>query len=495
MTGKDKILIIEDNEDDYIVISRLIKSDYNTIYDNSVGNTIDIAMEIKPSCILLDYHLGNQSGSVLLTKLKSNPVLASIPVIILTGEKNPEIIVNCMKHGAADYLGKGEFDKAEILSKINKAIVNASLHKKIIEQQKEINRNEYNLRALFNAMTDIVFEIDYNGYYLFIAPTSPKFTTLTANDVVGKRIHDIYSQKKADRFLGFVQNCIDYDTPKTIEYSQNIDGRNVWFEATGTPKTKNSILYIARDITERKLAQSKIKKRTKQLLERNIELDAFSHTVAHDLKNPISTMLSFSDFLLQEFDALESDEIIEYLKTIIDSGNKSLQIIHSLLLFANVSKANMPSQKLNMANIVAESTKRLATVISDCNATINIQHTWPSVQGYSPWVEEVWTNYLSNALKYSNEQPIIEMGCDIMPISNNNKQMARFWVRDNGGGISKEDQSSVFLQFERLDQVKIVGHGLGLSIVQRIIKKLGGEVGVESEIGAGSLFYFTLPIV
>jgi len=495
MTDKHKILIIEDNEDDYIVISRLIKSDYQTIYDNSEGDTISLVSKNQPSCILLDYHLGNESGCVLLTKLKNNPDLANIPVIILTGEKNPEIIVNCMKHGAADYLGKGEFDKSEILAKISKAIGNANLHKKIKEQQIELNRNEQNLRALFNAMQDVIFEIDYDGYYLFIAPTSPEFVSITDENVIGKRIHDLYSKKNADSFLKFVKDCIDSGISKTIEYSLVVDGAKVWFEGTGTPKTKNSILYIARNITKRKLAQSKMIKRSEQLLERNKELDAFSHTVAHDLKNPISTMLSFADYLYQEYDSLSSDETKEHLKTIIDSGNKSLQIIHSLLLFANVNKANIPSQKLNMANIIAESTKRLSTIIIQRKATIEIQEVWPSALGYSPWVEEVWTNYLSNALKYSNEQPIIEMGCDIMPISNNNKQMARFWVRDNGGGISKEDQSSVFLQFERLDQVKIVGHGLGLSIVQRIIKKLGGEVGVESEIGTGSLFYFTLPIV
>ena len=109
--------------------------------------------------------------------------------------------------------------------------------------------------------------------------------------------------------------------------------------------------------------------------------------------------------------------------------------------------------------------------------------------GHQPWVEEIWVNYLSNAIKYGGRPPKVELGA--MVLSNG---MVRYWVRDNGPGISPEDQKRLFVPFTKLKQVNTKGHGLGLSIVQRIAAKLGGQVGVESKVGAGSLFWFTLPI-
>ncbi|MBC7869758.1 MAG: sensor histidine kinase, partial [Chitinophagaceae bacterium] len=113
---------------------------------------------------------------------------------------------------------------------------------------------------------------------------------------------------------------------------------------------------------------------------------------------------------------------------------------------------------------------------------------WPLAAGYAPWVEEVWTNYLSNALKYGGKPPSIELGADEQPDG-----MVRFWVRDNGNGLTPEEQTRVFTPFTRLNQVKVEGHGLGLSVVQRIVDKLGGQVGLESSVGQGSIFSFTLP--
>jgi signal transduction histidine kinase len=97
-------------------------------------------------------------------------------------------------------------------------------------------------------------------------------------------------------------------------------------------------------------------------------------------------------------------------------------------------------------------------------------------------------NYLSNALKYGGKPPRVELGAD--PPADT---MVRFWVRDNGIGISAEERERLFTAFTRLDQARARGHGLGLSIVERIVARLGGAVSVESEVGKGSTFSFTLP--
>jgi len=114
--------------------------------------------------------------------------------------------------------------------------------------------------------------------------------------------------------------------------------------------------------------------------------------------------------------------------------------------------------------------------------------SWPVAIGYAPWAEEVWANYMSNGLKYGGRPPCLELGAT--PQSDG---MVQYWVKDNGRGLSSEQQAILFTEFIRLNEVRVEGHGLGLSIVHRIVAKLGGQVGVESNDGPGCKFYFTLP--
>ena len=184
-----------------------------------------------------------------------------------------------------------------------------------------------------------------------------------------------------------------------------------------------------------------------------------------------------------------------YVSIIIKSGEKAQQIINSLLLFASLRKSEINTEPLNMGTIFEESIKHFPLLIEKGKAHIKTPETWPGCFGYAPWVEEVWVNYLSNAIKYGGEPPSFEVGAEVINHEKNQQKMARFWLRDYGPGITPENQKLLFSSFERLGQVNTKGSGLGLSIVRRIVEKLGGTVGLESKPGEGSLFYFTLPTV
>jgi signal transduction histidine kinase len=142
---------------------------------------------------------------------------------------------------------------------------------------------------------------------------------------------------------------------------------------------------------------------------------------------------------------------------------------------------------LNMGLIVSESLLRLNYMLEEYNAEVEVAEDWPVALGHAQWIEEVWVNYISNGLKYGGEPPRLELGA-----TSTNNGMVRFWIRDNGSGISAEAQEKLFTRFTRLEETRAKGHGLGLSIVQHIMERLGGEVGLDSEIGQGSEFYFTL---
>lgn len=143
--------------------------------------------------------------------------------------------------------------------------------------------------------------------------------------------------------------------------------------------------------------------------------------------------------------------------------------------------------RLDMAEIIEQAIERLNSVIIDSQAELILPETWPVAWGYGPWVEEVWVNYLINGLKYGGQPPRLEFGA-----TPQTEGMVRFWLQDNGPGLSAADQAVLFTEFTRLNEVQIKGHGLGLSIVRRIMDKLGGQAGVESEPGQGSRFFFTL---
>lgn len=239
----------------------------------------------------------------------------------------------------------------------------------------------------------------------------------------------------------------------------------------------------------------------RELQSRNEDLDAFSHTVAHDIRSPVGQMVGVAE-MLAELDTELSPEVREKsLGMLMRAGEKLTNIIDELLLLAGLRHVDIQPVPLDMRAIVNEALARLQHVLEQAGAEVTIadSESWPAVFGYPAWVEEVWVNYISNACKYGrvdSQAPRIVLGAD--PIGFENAAgtgVVRFWTRDFGMGITPDDQPRLFTPFTRLDQVRARGHGLGLSIVRRIVEKLGGEVGVKSDgvPGHGSEFSFTLP--
>jgi signal transduction histidine kinase len=220
---------------------------------------------------------------------------------------------------------------------------------------------------------------------------------------------------------------------------------------------------------------------------RNEELDAFAHMVAHDLQSPLGLIKGYAHLLKTQ--ARLSEELEEYLNIIARNGQKMGTIIKELLVLASVHKAEVELKPLNMGRIVAEAQQRLSYMIEEYQAQISIPSAWPTALGHAPWVEEVWMNYLSNAIKYGGQPPRLQLGATAQ-----SDGQVRFWIRDNGKGLNPADQERLFKPFNKLNQLQLEGYGLGLSIVRYIIEKLGGRVGAESDgvNSKGSLFFFTL---
>jgi len=219
----------------------------------------------------------------------------------------------------------------------------------------------------------------------------------------------------------------------------------------------------------------------------NEELEAYAFTVAHDLKEPLAVMVLTAN-LITKIPDLTHDELRDYLQQIKSTAYQMNTTINTLLLFAKVSRAEAPIERVDMGWVVKNVRERLSHMIDEHQAQLDLPPSWPDAIGYAPWLEEVWANYISNALKHGGRPPRVELGASTQPDG-----MVRFWTRDNGPGLPPDDQERLFKPFNPISSLNAPGQGLGLSIAFRIVEKLGGQVGVESEAGKGSQFFFTLP--
>lgn len=227
------------------------------------------------------------------------------------------------------------------------------------------------------------------------------------------------------------------------------------------------------------------------LEQQNRETQMFAHTMANDLKNPLLRMAGLTDLLGEDLKSTGSDQDVNFVEELSRTSNHMLNTVDALLLLMSVRTPTVPKEPLDMGELVTSAGRRLDYLIQNQHAKLEIPAQWPQALGYAPWIEEVWINYLSNALKYGGRPPHITTGAEPDPET---EGFIRFWVEDNGSGISEQNRENLFAPTAgNLDLSDTKGYGLGLSIVQRMVRKCGGQVGAENGAGGGSRFYFTLP--
>jgi PAS domain S-box-containing protein len=225
---------------------------------------------------------------------------------------------------------------------------------------------------------------------------------------------------------------------------------------------------------------------------RNRELDAFSFTVAHDLRAPLNLITGYLSLIEMDEQAGALDpELVGFLKEIKVGAGKMNDIIEGLLLLARLYDDDQVLGPVVMDDVVLAAISRFRTDIEARHVQVDVDRGLPAVQAQPLWMEEVVANLIGNAIKYigrGNAAPRIAIA------GRPQDGMARFEVTDNGVGIAPEDQERLFQMFSRFHESEARGFGLGLSIVLRIVHRLGGQVGVESAPGQGSTFWFTVPL-
>lgn len=234
--------------------------------------------------------------------------------------------------------------------------------------------------------------------------------------------------------------------------------------------------------------EQRVAERTRDLLVANRELEAFSYSVSHDLRGPVDAFNGFAYVLSKEYGRTLDAKANELLDRIRSSGRRMMQLIDDLLNLSRVTSGPMVNQPVDLSSIARVVSDELRTSSPLRNVEFLIADSAP-VEGDPRLLQIVIDNLLRNSWKYTSRQPVatIEFGIqskDGVPV---------YFVRDNGVGFDPRSANRLFQPFQRLhSSEEFPGNGVGLATVQRIVRRHGGEIWAESQVGRGATFYFTL---
>ncbi|MEJ7769331.1 MAG: ATP-binding protein, partial [Chitinophagaceae bacterium] len=269
----------------------------------------------------------------------------------------------------------------------------------------------------------------------------------------------------------------------------------IWVDVSIYPSANGLSVYF-RDVTERKLYEIRLNKLNQNLQEHarelatsNKELEQFAYVTSHDLQEPLRMITSFLSLIEKKYGNLIDEKGKQYIHFAVDGAKRMRQIILDLLEFSKVGKThsnNLETVDLNevLSDIIFINRKQ----IDEINAVVEVGNL-PVLQSYRTPLHQLFKNLVCNALIYHKPgvAPHIIVSCE------SNTDQWLFEVKDNGIGIDPEYFEKIFIMFQRLhNKDEFSGTGIGLAICKKIIENFNGKIWVESEIGKGSCFYFTI---
>jgi signal transduction histidine kinase len=236
--------------------------------------------------------------------------------------------------------------------------------------------------------------------------------------------------------------------------------------------------------------EKQVRKRTAALTESKAQLEAFCYTLAHDLKSPLRSIQGFASLLLTEHGPALSGDGRACVERMKNSAERMGRLIVDLLSYTDLTRETFRRQAIDLDDVCRDVLRMFADEIERTHARISLDLSRGQVIGDRQAVERTFVNLLANALKFSDRQ----RAPDIRIVTEARTPVVRVWVQDNGIGIDPRFDQRIFGVFQQLTPPSsTTGTGIGLAIVKRSVEKMGGRVGVESEPGVGSRFWFELP--
>jgi len=358
--------------------------------------------------------------------------------------------------------------------------------------EEALRLSEARTRALLDAIPDMIFEFNREGEILQFVSSATSRPLLPPEQFLGRKIHKVLPASVANQTTFAIERVLESGHVHAFEYQLLQDNENRTFEARITPLSTGTVLAMVRDVSLQKWILGERETLIAELERKNAELERFTYTASHDLKSPLITIKGFLGFLREDAERGNLKRLETDIQRISDAADKMQRLLNDLLELSRIGRSVNKTEWIDLNGMIPEVLELLHGRIAGgaMPIRVSVEENLPRVFGDGPRLLEVWQNLIDNAAKFMGDQlnPHIEVGQaekaeDGMPI---------FFVRDNGMGIDPQFSDRIFGLFDKLD-ARTEGTGIGLALVKRIIEFHGGRIWVESELGKGSTFYFTLP--
>lgn len=395
--------------------------------------------------------------------------------------------------------------------------------------EEKILKSELLSQSILSTSPDGIVTTELDGTISF---ASDKFMEMVGNIVIdelfGKKLNDFVYDDDLEKFN---ENLLSLSQGKHLSsytFRLRKTDCSIFYVESKIDVIRNEenqpvqILFILRDITDRIFAEMEREKllqdiaysrdqieqeaakyvelnnqlyeSEKKLQELNSAKDKLFSIIGHDLKNPLITLLGFSEILVEDYNELTDEEKKEYLKTIYNTSRNMQKLLENLLNWsrAQSGRIQINLEALSLKNIIKESIELVRSQAEKKNITLNVNMN-SSLMVYADknLLETIIRNLLTNAVKFTGEGGIVS----VKTIDDND--FVRISVEDTGIGLSKDDIKKLFridVNNKEIGQSKEKGTGLGLILCKEFCEKLGGKIWVESELGKGTTFFFTIPI-
>ncbi|MBP0010738.1 sensor histidine kinase, partial [Roseofilum sp. Belize Diploria] len=343
-------------------------------------------------------------------------------------------------------------------------------------------------------------------------PTTPKPLYQMPSELIGKSVQDIFEPEQSTTFIHLIWQSLNTQTTLQTEYQLTIEDQSFWFAATIAPITDvsgmgDSVIWIARDITERKEAMEALSAAKEAAENANQAKSTFLAKMSHELRTPLNAILGFTQVMIRHLSDTSSsvtpaqiEEHFGYLKVIHHSGEHLLDLINDLLNWSKIEagKMELHQNRFNLYDMLSSLYQMFKLKAEHQGLSLSFDVSAkvpPFIEADSGKLRQVFINLLGNALKFTPQGGIqVQVDCANHWSENNATLICE--VQDTGIGIAPNELSRLFEPFVQSasDRGFQEGTGLGLPISQQVVELMGGKLMVESEVGKGSKFQFTLPV-
>ena len=381
---------------------------------------------------------------------------------------------------------------SQISRVVGGAMDRAEAERKRAEQA--LLKSEQHYRSLFENMLDgfayckMLFDDSGHPVDFVYLEVNSAFERLTGlKNVIGKKVTEVIPGIKESypEVFGIYGRVALTGMPEKFEI--DFKPLEAWFSISVYSTEREYFAAVFDNITERKRAEEELKKRTEELARSNAELEQFIYIASHYLQEPLRTVSNFSQLLAKRYKGELDAKADQFIGFIVDGTTRMQEMIDDLLEYSRVSTKTKPFEPTDCEAVFDQALANVKEAVEESDALVT-HDPLPTVMADASQMVQLFQNLLSNAIKFRKEKPNITVSA----VQRGNEWL--FSVKDNGIGIAPEFMEHIFKMFEREHaSAEYPGTGVGLAICKKIVERHGGRIWVESEIGKGSTFYFTIP--